>query len=58
MSYSAGELGVNRGVLKPLVAPDHGVLLPLAAGLTVAVKETKNCRCLRQSHRKESSCEK
>ena len=39
MSYSAVELGANRGVGKPGVARDQGVLLPLAVGLAVAVKK-------------------
>jgi hypothetical protein len=40
MSYSAGELRADRGVYKPLVARDQGVLLPLTSELAVAVKKT------------------
>jgi hypothetical protein len=39
MRYSAGELGAERGVGKPLVAPYEGVLLPFATGSSVAVKD-------------------
>jgi hypothetical protein len=41
MSYSAGALGADRGVEGLLAARDHEVLLPLAVGLAVAVKENQ-----------------